>query len=308
MEYIKKHPAPLLALIGAAAAAQSYFWELARVQPNYRFIVEPWSVRGADTVQGKVISIIAIAVIVLIIVAWRDVAVESSSVPAWAVGVAFLAVAIAIAALAGGDREITFSTSQALAGSLGAGIILNRIIMTYLGPTVPQRYRKLVSLGLFVGITLIAYFALAVPLLVNETKTVALWLLAIAIIAPLLAVTLLVEPRELATNRIVILGVLAGWAMVTFSAGAVRSRLLELQTRDAGVGAQYKDLQITSGMILAFIGMLLAFLGVVAMWAQRRDQLLAMKRATQQREAAEASAAELDAALAAIGDGSAAYS
>ena len=57
MEYVKKHPAPLLALLGAIIAAQSIFWELARVQPAYRFIVEPWSVRGYNTTQGRIITL-----------------------------------------------------------------------------------------------------------------------------------------------------------------------------------------------------------------------------------------------------------
>ena len=100
-------------------------------------------------------------------------------------------------------------------------------------------------------------------------------------------------PAELGVARILIISVAFAWFVEAVSAGAARSTLIRLQLETTGSAAQYKDAQITSGMILAFFGFALAFVGAVALWAGRRDQIAAQQRASQQRAAAEDSLSQI---------------
>ena len=75
--------------------------------------------------------------------------------------------------------------------------------------------------------------------------------------------------------------------------GSVRSNLLGRQVETIGVSADYLDSQITSGVMLTWLGSIIMILGAVGMWAKRRDQLEARDRAQRQRETAEESAQEL---------------
>ncbi len=295
MGYLKKHPAPLIAVIGAVLAGQSVAWEYARVTPSYRFIVEPWSVRGYDLVQGSVVATIAACIGILVVIAWLDVATDRK-VPQVAVGAAFIGVTIGIAAAAGSKHEIILGTLAGIAISLAAGIITTALVKNLLGSRLEGRNRQALVYGGPLTLAVACYVGVIAPFFLNEPVTFDVWVLAALVVTPLVLLAVVGQPRELATNRLLILAVVAGWAFVTLSAGAVRTVLIELQ-QEAGAAAQYKDVQITSGLILAFTGMGLAFLGSVAMWAQRRDQLIALRRAQQQRDAAEKSAAELAEAL-----------
>lgn len=298
MENLKRHPAPLAALLGALLAAQSVFWEYARVKPDFRFIVEPWSVRGYELVQGRVIAVISICIGILVIIAWRDVVTKAAAIPYFhfIVAALFLGVAIAIAAIAGSEYTITIGPPAGIAIAVAAGVITGTLLKYAFASRLDGNARAALVYGSPFVLMAVFYVALIRPLLVDEEFTQPVWLFTAIVATPLVLLAVVGEPRELSTNRLLILAVVAGFGYVTLSAGAVRTSLLELQEAE-GASALYKDIQITSGMILAFVGMGLAFLGGVGMWAQRRDQLLARKRAAQQREAAEKSAAELTEAL-----------
>jgi hypothetical protein len=82
-----------------------------------------------------------------------------------------------------------------------------------------------------------------------------------------------------------------------FCAGAVRSALLNMQLQQMGIAAEYRDIQMTAGVLIAWAGGLLAFAGAVALWARRRDELAERTRAGRQLAVAEISARELQEAV-----------
>jgi peptidoglycan/LPS O-acetylase OafA/YrhL len=63
--FYKRNRSFFLILLGTGLMAISVFWEYARVKPDYRFIVEPWSIRGYETTQGWVIAAGALAALAL---------------------------------------------------------------------------------------------------------------------------------------------------------------------------------------------------------------------------------------------------
>jgi hypothetical protein len=104
------------------------------------------------------------------------------------------------------------------------------------------------------------------------------------------------RPRELATVRVLLVSVVGGWIYITTMAGSVRSSLVTEQM-ETGIAASYKDTQITSGIMIAFIAALIVFAGAAGIWAERRDRLTVLARAKRQHEAALESAAELESAV-----------
>ena len=52
-----------LGVIGALLVIQSIIWEYARMFPTYRVLVDPWSIRGFDTVHGSINVAIGLALL-----------------------------------------------------------------------------------------------------------------------------------------------------------------------------------------------------------------------------------------------------
>ncbi len=101
----------------------------------------------------------------------------------------------------------------------------------------------------------------------------------------------------MAPYRVLLIGVTLAWVVALVCAGAVRSTLFRLQFEQMGIAADHRDIQITSGILLAWAGGLIAFAGSVALWARRRDELQERSRAGQQLAVAELSATELEEAV-----------
>jgi hypothetical protein len=79
---------------------------------------------------------------------------------------------------------------------------------------------------------------------------------------------------------------------MTMSA-SLRVTLDQAQLDATGLTAEIKNLQITSGVLWAWFGGLVAFVGAVGLWAQRRDEIIAVERARKQQEAARESESQL---------------
>jgi hypothetical protein len=79
---------------------------------------------------------------------------------------------------------------------------------------------------------------------------------------------------------------------MTMSA-SLRVTLDQAQLDATGLTAEIKNLQITSGVLWARFGGLVAFVGAVGLWAQRRDEIIAVERARKQQEAARESESQL---------------
>ena len=292
MSWIRRYPARALLVVGTVIAAQSVLWEWVRMRPDYRFLVEPWSLRGLRLTQGRVVAILAIGILLLAVLSWSRTSERLGARASWIVGGIVIVAASVIAFIAAPDaREYSPSTIHALAIGYGAALTLTML------------YRDLIARrlgGRWIYSTVLVYLVVANVLfvvlrgvLVDEQIEVGLWLIVALGLAVAFLPAVISPPAELGVNRILILSVALAWFVEAVSAGAARSTLVRLQLEAAGTAAQYKDVQITSGMILAFIGFALAFVGAVAIWAQRRDQIAALQRARQQRAAAEDSLAEL---------------
>lgn len=291
---MKKYWVRGLGVFGALLTIQSIFWEYARMRPDYGFIVEPWSMRGFDSVHGSIIASIGVlALVSFLLVNW-----SGAEKPLVGAGITLFIVAGATAIPAvfgGGDYTITPGFALIAVVTLILGIVLYRIIGSLAKGTSlinNSWFRALLLIVLFGGIGFALNAAIG-----GQELSMPQWA-AIGIVFVLLAaMSLAPEPRELAANRMLMFSSVVGAAAIALSAGAVRSTLVRLQQEAVGVPSQYRDTQVTSGHLLAVIGMVLVFFAAVALWARRRDMILTAARAAKQREAAEASAAEIAAAL-----------
>lgn len=296
---VKTYWVRLLGVGGALLTIQSVFWEYARMRPDYQFLVEPWSIRGYDTVHGSIIAAIGVlALVSFLAVVWK-----AAEQPIYGAAItAFIAAgATAIAAIfGGGDYELTPGFFAIAVLTVLVGLVLFRLLASVAGSSIVMTNSWLRPLTMLVILAVVGGVINAA--IGGKQQSLPQWL-AIAIVFALMgALSLASEPRALAANRMLIFSSILGVAGIALSAGAVRSTLIRFQAEAGGIPAQYRDAQVTSGHLIAVFGMVLVFFAAVALWARRRDAILTAARAARQREAAEASAAEIRAALEHVGD------
>jgi hypothetical protein len=279
----------ILVGLGTGVMATSILWEYVRMRPDYRFIVEPWSIRGFETPQGWVIAAIATTVLVLAVLVTTGVLKETLPTIVGA-AVATTALGVVLAAVTDPREPVvgTFGTwgLAVIAGMAGAAIAAAAFPKGFRGAA-----RSWTTLAVFAAVLLVAGFAVFDPLFGG--KAVPLWLLVLVGVGLLDVVVVVRPPRELALYRLMINGVLIAWFIGMVMSGSLRSLLAASQLETIGISAEIRDIQITSGVMLVWFGGLLAFLGTVSLWARRRDQLDAVARARRQLEAARRSAEEM---------------
>ncbi len=276
-------------LLGALLTMGSIAWELTRMHPQTSYLVEPWSMRGFESVHGSVIFTIG----ALILVTGLLTTFEFSLQPLYSrlLAVLMAASAIGVAVIYGSDERIMGG------GILGWGLAVvgGYIIKGIARPYVPK-LSTTANTSISVGIVVVGALVLNLVLLGNARSAAPwVWVTIAAVIALGLSVT--GKNAELSANRMLIFSTVGGGAAMALSAAAARTNLLDAQFIESAVKGQYKDTQITSGYFLALFGMLIAFVGAVSLWANRRDIIINRLRAERQRAAAEASAAEIQAAL-----------
>ena len=290
---MKRYRPQMLLLLGAAIAMGSIAWELTRMHPQTSYIVDPWSLRGFETVHGSVTFTIG----ALVFVAGLLTTLEISLKPLYSRLIAALMALGAIGmAVIYGDAERTMGggiVGWALAAAaayilLKAGADLLTKVLAQVSSTVMSVIRLAIFLLLTVVLNLLIFGS-------SRSAEPVVWIAVAAVLLLGLAVT--GRHAELSANRMLIFSTVGGGLAITVSAAASRVNLLAAQVEQSGISGQYKDTQITSGYFLALFGMLVAFVGAVSLWATRRDVIINRIRAERQRSAAEASAAEIQAAL-----------
>ncbi len=290
MSFVRRQPARFVLALGLVLAVQSIAWEYVRMKPDYRFIVTPWSIRGYELTQGRIVAIMAAGLLVIAVLAWLRLDERFKPIGAAVAAGTFLG-AMALAAIVNPEQsEISLNEL----GGFGAAAAVASVVMILYRELVAERlggFGRYLTWPIWIVVLIVAVLIIT-PLAVDDSVNLPLWAIAAIALAVLFIPALVVPPRELAVNRILILSVAGAWLVQILSSGAIRSTLLRHQA-EIGVPAQYKDTQITSGMMLAFFGFMLAMAGAVALWAQRRDQTIARQRARQQREAAQESIDEL---------------
>ena len=271
----------------------SIAWELTRMHPQTSYIVEPWSLRGFESVHGSIIFTIG----ALIFATGLLTSLEFSLKPITSTAIAALMAAAAIGtAIIYGDADRTMGGGMvgwALA-AVAAYIVIKATadLLPKALPDVSSTILTVVKLSTFLVLTL------ALNLLLfgsSRSGKPVLWVGVAAVLLLGLAIT--GRHTELSANRMLIFSTVGGGLAIAVSAAASRMNLLATQIEESGISGQYKDTQITSGYFLALFGMLIAFVGAVSLWATRRDVIINRQRAERQRAAAEASAAEIQAAL-----------
>ena len=286
-------------LIGALLIVQSTFWEFARMRPDFNFLVEPWAMRGTEMVHGSIYAATGVGLLAGLIA----VSTKMSEQPRVGAGIA-VALALGAAAITTVfvDRELTITFNfvlQALVAVVGS-LVIYRVASSMLGE---ERMVGWNALGAVVGSSAIA-FILGFVVLGNLDFSVPAGVGMLVMMLPLLALALSGQPGELIANRMMVMVAIAAILALGLQAGAIRQTLIDAQAAgDFGAPAEYKDSQVTAGYFLAQLGALMVFVSSVAQWAKRRDHILNVRRARRQREAAEASAREIQEALEAAGLG-----
>ncbi len=268
----------------------SIAWELARMNPQTSYIVDPWSIRGYESVHGS----IAFTIGALVFAAGLLTMLEKSLNPLYSrlIGFAMALGAVGVAAIYGTDERIMGGGAVGWLVAIGVSWIIKGLV----APRLPEQLASGIKTFSSLAIVIVSAFVLNLALFGREfTAKPVVWVGIAALVIYGLAAT--GKPSELAANRMLIFSTVFGGATVALGAAAVRANLIAAQFESDGVVGQYKDTQITSGYFLALFGMLLAFVGAVSLWAKRRDIIINLRRAERQRAAAEASAAEIQAAL-----------
>jgi hypothetical protein len=278
-----------MVMLGAGLTATSLLWEYVRMRPDYRFLVQPWSLRGFDTPQGRVISAIGVALILLAIPLSTRV-LKGTLVQTVSIAAVVTAFATFLPVLAGaGSITLPGMATWGLAVLAGYAVLAG--FARLIPKSLPTYARRLASTVVFVGAILL--FGLLIFDSLFTHHKVALWLLVLVGMLFFDAVVLVRRPVELALFRLLVSGTVAGMVVALTCAGALRSTLLRLQLDQMGIAAEYRDIQITSGVMIAWVGGVIAFLGAMALWARRRDELAEHGRAKRQMDVARQSAIEL---------------
>lgn len=293
MGFYKRNRSLFLIVLGTGLMAASVLWEYVRMKPDYRYIVEPWSIRGYETTQGWVIFAAAAAVLLLAVplsLRWLKGKIVESLLVAGA-ATAFAAVVPIVAKAP--EQKPGGVIVWGLAGLLGLAVL--SVAARFLPRDLSGSWRKFAGFGIFAGITVLAGLVIFDRLLAG--RSVPLWVLMLILMASLSVLAISRPPFEMAPYRVLLIGVTLAWIVALVCAGAVRSTLFRLQFEQMGIAADHRDIQITSGILLAWAGGLLAFAGSVALWARRRDEHQERSRAGQQLAVAELSAIELQEAV-----------
>jgi len=291
---IKRNRSLLIVILGAVLVATSPLWEYVRLRPDYRYaLVEPWSLRGFEITSGLVISVIGIALILLALPLSTQ-RIGESIPTALGIGAASTLFATLLAFLTDpGTISIPTAGIWGLGALVGAGAAV-AAFRFLLPPIAVSWQRFLVRWAIFLGVTALAALLVLDP--IWGSKDLALWQVVLAAMVLLNIIWMVREPRELAAYRMLTTGTALAVLVSLVSSGAARATLHGEHLAD-GIATTYRDVQITSGLMIAWLGSFLAFAGAVALWAKRRDQLETRRRASAQLEVARESAEELGVTL-----------
>ncbi len=294
---MKKNWTKIALAVGPAIMMGTITWEYARNTADYTYLVQPWSIRGYETIHGWIIVVAAI----LLLIGGLFTSMERSMQPRYSaliVGYIVLGATVFAALFAKDSITITFSTLYIISVSFILAAAISLSLRSLKGDSIKWLRRSLMTfIPLFV-----AFYLLLTATVSGTSITVATWLFVLVVMLSIGVMSLAIKPVDMGANRMMIIASLIGGGVVWFSAGAIRQSFIEIQMETDqggglyGVAAQYKDTQAAAGWWIAGLGTFIIFIGAVGLWAKRRDIVAAIARAKKQREAADESSREIAAA------------
>ena len=304
---MKRDVARIIAIVGALVVIISVVWESARMQPDNNYFVDPWAIRGFESIHGVVFATIGIALL-LAVLAVSSSFIKDARHSIYVVAGIVLATTV-ITGVFAGDETLQLRSNSIATTALA--LLLAYTIYRGIGRWAQREsMENREANGAWFkggrGIIVLIVIALAtlfiVRLFVTQVLNNSFSLnpaVGMFLLMGLFGVMVsFMNPTIMAASRMMLIAPLVAGTAIGFSAAAIRSTLIrhqaELVTNGVqGIPGQYRDTQVTWGYFLANIGVVLVFIGAVMLWARRRDIVQAQQRAAKQRAAAEESAAEL---------------
>lgn len=288
---MKQNWSKIAVTLGPAIVIVSIVWEMARTNPSYGYLVQPWALRGHEMDQGWAYFAVGVVLLLMGLAVTPKRAVE---VPYSTTVIAFATVAATALALVFGPDTVSITFSGVIVAVLSVllALMLYRTFKSLVLPRVPALDRFITRVVIGLG-TLVAVFLLLATTVGGSTVDMNPGLATFIGIGLLALFALATAPHGLAANRLLMSSSVLGGAVITLSGGSLRTTLMEAQVAATGVSGQYKDVQVGYGWFIALLGILILFVGAVALWATRRDVIIARTRAREQRAAAEKSANEI---------------
>lgn len=291
---MKRYWTGIAIALGSLTVVATFVWEMARTKPDYRFLVEPWAIKGYDSVHGWVFVSIGLALLaggMIVLTEW-----STGKIGRYVSLGYFVAAGTAIAlAFASEPQTVTLAPVMGLLVAVFLTLIVFRFSKELLIRSASIFRNTWVRLLTGVAMFAVVYLVMRATVIGKELELdTPIWIFILMAVLALYA--LAAVPRGLAADRMLIYSTMLAMVVIVTSAGALRSTLIRLQVEAQGVSAEFRDTQAGLGWFLAVFALVVVFVGAVGLWARRRDLLIASDRARRQRAAAEKSAAEIKAA------------
>ena len=297
---MKRDWARVIGTGGALLVILSIAWEYARMKPDNKYLVLPWAFRGYESIHGTVFLVIGAALLISVLLVASNASQRLGNSIAIVAGMVVAGWLIAIVFASGEDVTVASDSIVAflLAVAIGIGIAF--------GATRLAESRSLESVanvlkgvtGALIKVVIIFLATVVLGLLIGDESTVPAHIGILIVMLLLGTLMSLMKTPQMAANRMLLASTLVAGTAIGFSGAAIRSTLTRFQSEtEPFIAGEYRDTQVTWGYFLANIGVILVFAGAVMLWARRRDIVQSQQRAAKQREAAEASAKELAAAI-----------
>lgn len=298
---MKRDWARVLAVGGSLVVIQSVFWEYARMRPDYRFLVEPWAIRGFDSIHGVVFATIGVGLLAAVLPVAARLSTTSRNSVLIVAGMVVAAFIITLIFARDEDVSLSGDSIGAIVFGVGLGLTLHLAVVRLAESGRLGEAPRRTLAGATGGLIMLAVVIFVVLLMrvVLGTETTMGTPFAVLLLMTVIGVAMaLLRPHSMASHRMLMAATVIGGTVIGLSAAAIRSTLVRIQAETGPLFAsgQYRDTQVTWGYFLANIGVVLTFAGAVMMWARRRDIVQSQQRAARQRQAAEESAQELAAA------------
>ena len=197
----------MLVVVGSLLTMGSIAWELTRMHPQTSYLIEPWSLRGFQSIHGSVIFTIGALILVSGLLTTFEFSLKASYSRAIA---ALIAVgAIGVAAIYGTDDRVMGGGVIGWALALLAGYILRKAVAKVLPNLLPDLSSTIHSL-IGLGVLVLGAFLFNLLLFGGErTAKPWVWVAIVAVLG--LGLAVVGQHAELSANRMLIFATVGGW-------------------------------------------------------------------------------------------------